>query len=115
MRTLRVGGTRDDTACQVIVTVNPGAPDAFFPWFGGRTWELEGDGRFRQTLHGDGVVADKESAWPGVPPEILTPGTGSDSRQIPPHHFCHIHLPRTPVVMDRVMEHHLAPVSQGSR
>ncbi len=110
MGVLRAAGTRDDIAYRVIATANPGAADAFFPWFGGRTWKLDGNGRFRQTLHGDGVVANSESVLPGVPLEVLAPGP-DDGRQIPPLHFCHIQLPRNPAVIDRVMEHLLDPTS----
>lgn len=111
MSVLRAAGIRDDIAYRVIVTANPAAVDAFFPWFGGRTWELDGNGRFRQTLHGDGVVANSESRLPGVPLEVLAPGPVGDARHIPMNHFCHIQLPRNPAVIDRVMEHLLDPAS----
>ncbi len=109
MRALRAAGVRDDIAYRVIVTANPAAVEAFFPWFGGRTWELDGDGGFRRTFHGDGVVANSESVLPGVPLEALAPNSDG-GRQIPPHHFCHIQLPRNPAVIDRVMEHLLDPM-----
>ncbi len=97
----RLPGDRDREPCR---------RSRFFPWFGGKTWELDGNGRFRQTLHGDGVVARSESVLPGVPLEVLAPGTDG-GRQIPPLHFCHIRLPRNPAVIDRVMEHLLDPAS----
>ena len=111
MRSLRAAGIRDDIAYRVIVTGNPAALDAFFPWFGGRTWELGEGGRWRQTLHGDGVVAHSEAVLPGMPLEVFTPGSDGDARRIPPLHFCHIQLPRNPVVIDRVMGHLLDPGS----
>ncbi len=111
MRTLRAAGVRDDIAYRVIVTANPAAVEGFFPWFGGRTWELDDDGGFRPTLYGDGVVANAESVLPGVPLEVLAPGTDGGDRQIPPHHFCHIQLPRNPAVIDRVVERLLDPAS----
>ena len=89
----------------MIVTENPAGLDAFFPWFGGRTWELDECGRWRQTLHGDGVVAHSESVLPGVPLEVLAPGSDGDARRIPPLHFSHIQSPRNTAVIDRVMEH----------
>jgi triacylglycerol lipase len=113
MRALRAVGIRDDIAYRVIVAGNPAAVEEFFPWFGGRTWELDGGGRYRQTLHGDGVVANAESALPGVPLEALAPGQDGDGRQIAPHHFCHIQLPRNPAVIDRVMECLIDPRSKG--
>lgn len=109
MRSLCAAGIRDDIAYRVIVTENPAGLDTFFPWFGGKTWELDECGGWRQTLHGDGVVAHSESVLPRVPLEILAPGPDGGGRQIPPHHFCHIQLPRNPAVIDRVMEHLLDP------
>lgn len=111
MQSLRAAGIRNDIAYRVIATANPDALDVFFPWFGGRTWELDGDGRYRRTLRGDGVVATSESALPGVPLEVLVPVPDGGGRQIPPDHFCHIQLPRNPAVIDRVMEHLLNPTS----
>lgn len=108
MRSLRAAGLRADVAYRVIATANPGADRAFFPRFGGRTWELDGEGRFRRTLDGDGVVATSESALPGVPLDLLVPGAGD--REVPPGHFCHIIFPRNPAVIERVMAH----LSQGS-
>jgi hypothetical protein len=111
MQALRAAGTRDDIAYRVIAAANPAAVDAFFPWFEGRTWELDGDGRFRQTLHGDGVVAVSESGLPGVPTEILAPEPDGGGRRIPPDRFCHIHLPRNPAVIERVIGCLLDPTS----
>jgi triacylglycerol lipase len=109
MGALREAGIRDDIAYRVIVTANPGGLDTFFPWFEGRTWELGEGGRWERTLCGDGVVAHSESALPGVPLEVLAPERDGRGREIPPHHFCHIRLPRNPAVIDRVMEHLLDP------
>ena len=105
---LRAAGIRDDITYRVIVTGNPAALDAFFPWFGGRTWELGEGGRWGRTLNGDGVVAHSEAVLPGVPLEVVAPEPDGGAPTIPPHHFCHIRLPRNPVVIDRVMEHLLS-------
>jgi triacylglycerol lipase len=114
MRGLRSAGIRDDIAYRVVLTGNPLGLEAFFPWFDGRTWELDEHRRWRRTLDGDGVVAHSESVLPGVPLEVLAPGPDDGSRQIPPHHFCHIQLPRNPAVIDRVMGHLIDTASEGA-
>jgi pimeloyl-ACP methyl ester carboxylesterase len=103
MRSLRAAGLRADIAYRVIATANPGADPAFFPRFDGKTWELDGAGRFRRTLDGDGVVATSESALPGVPLDLLVPGAADGG--VPAGAFCHIGLPRNPAVIERVMLH----------
>ena len=45
MRRLRTAGSRPDITYRIIVTANPGRVPAFFPWFEGRTWERNEDGR----------------------------------------------------------------------
>lgn len=105
MRSLNAAGIRDDIAYRVIVTANPAGIDPFFPWFGGRTWELDENLHFRQTLHGDGVVANSESVLPGVPFEVFTPEPDGHTRRNPPLHFSHIQLPRNTAVIERVMRY----------
>jgi triacylglycerol lipase len=56
----------------VIVTTNPGDVPGFFPWFDGKTWEITGDGKYRTTLSGDGVVAHRESVLPGISLDVLS-------------------------------------------
>jgi triacylglycerol lipase len=100
MAGLRTAGLRADIRYRIIVTGNPGGSPAFFPLFGGRTWELEGDGSYRLTLEGDGVVAHSESRLPGVPLDVIIPGP-----EQAPDLFCHISLPKNPAVIDRVMHY----------
>lgn len=100
MRALSRAGIREDITYRVLVAANPARDPAFFPWFEGMTWEAQPGGGWHQTFAGDGVVANSESALPGVPSEILThsprgPGIGPDQ-------YCHILLPRSPEVIQRI-------------
>jgi len=108
MTELRTAGIRKDILYRIIVSANPEGTPAFFPTFGGRTWEIGDDGRYRMTLEGDGVVAHRESRLPGISLDIIRPGPEGSGLCPPPGLFCHISLPKNPVVMDRIMEY-LAP------
>lgn len=99
MKRLRSAGLRPDIFYHVIVTGNPEGDPGFFPWFGGRTWEQDGSME-QPVLEGDGCIAHSESALPGVPLELLVP---EPDGPVPPLHFCHIHLPRNPRVIERVI------------
>ncbi len=103
MQELRAAGTRDDIAYRIIVTANPEGYDDFFPWFGGKTWEIRKDGTYYATLDGDGVVPHRESRLPNAALDVLPAdlGTGLAS----PSEYCHINLPRNPLVIDRIMEY----------
>jgi triacylglycerol lipase len=105
MAELRTAGIRKDILYRLIVTGNPGGTPAFFPLFAGRTWEIGPDGRFRQTLAGDGVVAHSESALPGIPLDIIPPGPDTSGQYLRPDLFCHINLPKNPAVIDRIMQY----------
>ena len=73
----------------------------FFPSFDGKTWEDSPEGGWRQTYAGDGIVPHSDSVLTGAVVEILPAdpavleGCSDD--------YCHIHLPRNPEVVDRVM------------
>jgi triacylglycerol lipase len=99
---LQNAGLRPDIMYRVIVGTNPEGIPGFFPWFGGRTWEIAEDGRFRATLEGDGVVAFRESALPGVLPDVLPAPRGE---ALSADQFCHINLPKNPLVIDRVLQY----------
>ena len=112
IRRLRDSGLRPDIAYRVIVGTNPEGIPGFFPWFGGRTWEIAEDGRFRATLEGDGVVAFRESVLSGVPLDIIPASCGEG---IPPDLFCHINLPKNPLVIDRVLQYLKVPNGFGEK
>lgn len=113
MHRLRSAGIRKDMTYRVIVTGNPGETPDFFPLFHGATWEQDSDGKYRPTFHGDGLVTHDESALPGISLDIITaePGTGEEC--LPPGQFCHIYLPRNPVVMHRVIEYLRLPADRS--
>jgi pimeloyl-ACP methyl ester carboxylesterase len=105
MQRLRSAGTRPDITYRVIVTANPGGEPSFFPLFGGRTWVQESDGSYAATLEGDGIVAHRESALPGVSLDIIA-DVDEEKETLPQTgQYCHINLPRNPAVMERVMQY----------
>lgn len=112
MHDLRTAGIRQDMAYHIIVTGNPGESPDFFPLFHGATWERETGGSYRRTFHGDGLVTHSESALPGISLDIITAGPGTGEESLPPGQFCHIHLPRNPVVMKRVLEYLILPMTR---
>jgi pimeloyl-ACP methyl ester carboxylesterase len=105
MQRLRTAGIRPDITYRVIVTGNPQEQADFFPIFEGKTWEQGPDGRYRTTFEGDGVVPHGESALPGISLDIVLPDTESGSDLPPPGQYCHILLPRNPVIMDRILHY----------
>jgi triacylglycerol lipase len=63
------------------------------------------DGKYRATLDGDGIVAHRESALPGITLDVLS-ATLEDEDQLPAaDQYCHINLPRNPLVIDRIMHY----------
>ncbi len=109
IRSLRTAGLRPDITYRVIVTTNQGDIPGFFPWFGGKTWEIAEDGRYRETLDGDGVVAHRESVLPGISLDILAASGEQEDHLPPPDQYCHINLPRNPLVIDRIMQYLMSP------
>jgi pimeloyl-ACP methyl ester carboxylesterase len=105
MTELRTAGIRKDILYRVIVTANPEGIISFFPLFSGKTWEMGDDGRYRLTLEGDGVVANRESVLPGISLDIIPPGTDAAGQYPPPDLYCHINLPKNPAVIDRIMQY----------
>mgnify|MGYP001217575816 CR=1 FL=1 len=105
MQDLTGAGLRADIEYHEIVTKNDGQDPAFFPWFHGKTWERDDSGAFHASFCGDGIVSNKESALPGITPDLI-PSTGPGA--LPHVQYCHIHMPRNPVVMDHVLRtlHH---------
>jgi triacylglycerol lipase len=105
IRRLRTAGLRPDITYRIIVTTNPDDIPGFFPWFGGKTWEMVEDGRYRATLAGDGVVTYRESVLPGISLDILSVSRGQEECLPSPDQYCHINLPKNPVILDRIMDY----------
>jgi len=105
MKGLRSAGTRNDIRYRIIATANPRRHPDFFPWFDGKTWVRAENGEYRLTFDGDGIVPNSESVLPGIAPEILPAGPSSSRPMPSPDQYCHISLPRNPVVIDRVMQY----------
>jgi triacylglycerol lipase len=105
IRNLRTVGLRSDITYRIIVATNPNNAPGFFPWFDGKTWEMTDDGRYRATLDGDGVVAQRESELPGISLDILPASLESENPLPSPDQYCHINLPRNPLVIDRIIQY----------
>jgi pimeloyl-ACP methyl ester carboxylesterase len=113
MHRLRTAGIRPDITYRIIVTANPGEDPAFFPLFEGRTWEQDPDGRYRTTFEGDGIVTHGESALPGISLDII-PAVQENGTPLPEAgQYCHINLPRNPVVMERVLRYLTLPCGKS--
>jgi hypothetical protein len=87
------------------VTANPEEVPGFFPWFKGKTWEMAENGRYRSTLDGDGIVAHRESVLPGISLDVLSASLEGEDHLPDPDQYCHINLPRNPLVIDRIMQY----------
>ncbi|HZD44236.1 MAG TPA: acetyltransferase [Methanomicrobiales archaeon] len=103
MHLLRDAGLRGDITYRMILSGNPTATPALFPCFKGRTWELSPEGAWRMTFAGDGIVPHSECFLPGVGTDILPTDPASLSEA--PDRYCHIHLPRNPEVIQRVLKY----------
>ncbi|MEI7857407.1 MAG: alpha/beta fold hydrolase [Methanomicrobiales archaeon] len=105
MQTLSSAGIRPDITYRIIVTSNPGGRPEFFPMFHGKTWVLSSDGKWQDTYSGDGIVPHSESRLPGISLDVL-PLDPIDSVLLPsPDQYCHINLPKNPVVIERIMQY----------
>jgi triacylglycerol lipase len=103
MHELRAAGLRDDIAYRTIVAANTAGNEALFPWFGGKTWEMGEDGEWCMTYAGDGIVANSESRLPGAGWDLLP--ADPSALQAAPDRYCHLHLPRNPEVLAKVIEY----------
>jgi triacylglycerol lipase len=110
MQALRSAGTRSDITYRIIVTANPGGTSEFFPLFHGRTWDRNRDGGWEETWDGDGIVPHSESRLPGISLDILPAGPGGDVLVPSPDQYCHINLPKNPLVIDRILHYLTCPV-----
>jgi len=102
---LRSAGLRSDITYRIIVTANPEDVPGFFPLFKGKTWEMAEGGRYRATLEGDGIVAHQESVLPGISLDVLSASLEGEDHLPAPSQYCHINLPRNPLVIDRIMQY----------
>jgi triacylglycerol lipase len=102
---LRTAGLRSDITYRIIVTANPEDVPGFFPWFKGKTWEMAENGGYRATLEGDGIVSHQDSVLPGITLDILSASPESENLLPAPDQYCHINLPRNPLVIDRIMQY----------
>jgi len=110
---LRTAGLRSDITYRIIVTANPEEVPGFFPLFKGRTWEMAEDGKYRATLDGDGIVAHRESALPGISLDVLSASLEGEDHLPAPDQYCHINLPRNTLVIDRIMQYLAGEAGKG--
>lgn len=105
MMELSSAGLRSDIRYRIILSSNPEAAPEFFPWFEGKTWMIGEDGSFQVTFEGDGVIAYQEALLPGVSIDLLSPSPGGDEGFPLPDQFCHLYMPRNPVVIRMIMRY----------
>lgn len=105
MQSLRLAGIRNDITYRIIVTANPGGTPAFFPLFEGKTWDINVEGGWHETWDGDGIVSHTESRLPGVTLDILPLDPAESPTLLPPDHYCHIKLPKNPLIIERIMQY----------
>lgn len=103
MRSLQKAGMRQDIRYRIIVTANPDGIPSFFPLHSGKTYDMSVDGSIRMTWDGDGIVAHRDSILTGISLDIMPVGNGEVINLPPPDQFCHISLPRNPVVIERIL------------
>jgi triacylglycerol lipase len=113
MQQLRAAGTRPDIIYRIIVTTNTREDPTFFPWFLGKTWESADGGGYRTTFEGDGIVAHTESCLPGITLDVIAGSSEDTEPALPPGQYCHINLPRNPVIMERILQYLTGPDNAG--
>ena len=102
MKRLKRAGTRNDIRYRVIVAANTARMHDFFPSFGGKTPELDPEGRLEVTYSGDGIVPHRDSFLPGADISILPADPGLLA--LCPDMYCHINLPRNKEVIERIID-----------
>lgn len=102
MGMLRSAGIREDLSYRMILTENRDTNPAFFPPFRGKTLVASRDG-WETTYAGDGIVPHVDSFLPGAGYDILPADPVSLRRS--PDLYCHLHLPRNPEVIQRIVEY----------
>jgi len=113
MMALQAAGLRTDISYRIICAANPTADPGFFPPFDGKTWEQSADGSWQMTLAGDGIVATSESCLSGAGLDVLPSDAGMLAGN--PGQYCHILLPRTPEVVERIFAYLRDPGTRPHR
>jgi triacylglycerol lipase len=98
---LRKAGIRRDISYRFILAGNITRTPSFFPWFEGKTWDWSPQQGWGMSWAGDGIVSHSESYLPGADIDILPADPAAFAQH--PERYCHLHLPRNPEVIDRVM------------
>lgn len=102
MMALRSSGIRKDIEYRLILTGNCDANPEFFPAFRGKTWFITPAG-WETTYAGDGIVPHTDSWLPGAGYDILPADPASLHRSA--DLYCHLHLPRNPEVIGRIVDY----------
>lgn len=103
MQDLTTAGLRDDITYRLILTENRDAIPDFFPPFRGKTI-MYADGNWEDTYAGDGIVPHHDSWLPNARYDILPHDPRSLMEQSPDL-YCHLHLPRNPEVIQKILEY----------
>ncbi len=110
MQAIKSAGLRDDISYRLILTENRDAIPEFFPAFRGKTVVFSG-GTWIGTYEGDGIVPHEDSWLCGAGYDIL-PEDPRSLIQHSPELYCHLHLPRNPEVIRKIVEYLSVPDSQ---
>jgi len=100
MAALRTAGIRTDIRYRFILTGNCNADPEFFPPLHGKTWVRTGNG-WETTYAGDGIVPHADSWFPGAGYDVLPLDPTSLFHS--PNLYCHLHLPKNPEVIERIL------------
>ena len=100
MAALRTAGIRTDIRYRFILTGNCNADPEFFPPLHGKTWARTGNG-WETTYAGDGIVPHADSWFPGAGYDVLPLDPTSLFHS--PNLYCHLHLPKNPEVIERIL------------
>lgn len=103
MQDLTAAGLRDDITYRLILTENRDALPEFFPPFRGKTI-MYTDGNWEGTYAGDGIVPHHDSWLPHARYDIL-PHDPRSLMEGSPDLYCHLHLPRNPEVIQKILEY----------
>lgn len=103
MQDLSTAGLRDDITYRLILTENRDAIPDFFTPFRGKTL-MYANGNWEGTYAGDGIVPHHDSWLPNARYDILPRDPRSLMEQSPDL-YCHLHLPRNPEVIQKILEY----------
>lgn len=103
MQALMSAGLREDIMYRVILTENRDAIPDFFPPFRGKTVTYA-DGTWTGTYAGDGIVPHHDSWLPNAGYDIL-PKDPFSLMEHSPDLYCHLHLPRNPEVIRKILDY----------